>query len=142
MNTFAARIGSQVGRRSRTNSIGTRQVRDSTDSSASRESGASLASAKAVRGEGSLAKSSDVSGSLKTNHDYDSGARPPTPQSGPSSPQLLNTDPDADIEGSREPSKDTIAGDMPAEAKQQVPGERIKGDELFKVTQVYNISRP
>ena len=44
-NTFS-RAGSSTGRRSRTNSILTRERRDHTDSSVSRESGASLASAK------------------------------------------------------------------------------------------------
>ena len=44
-NTFS-RAGSSTGRRSRTNSILTRERRDHTDSSFSRESGASLASAK------------------------------------------------------------------------------------------------
>ena len=44
-NTFS-RAGSSTGRRSRTNSILTRERRDNTDSSVSRESGASLASAK------------------------------------------------------------------------------------------------
>jgi len=44
-NTFS-RAGSSTGRRSRTNSILTRERRDNTDSSVSRESGASLTSAK------------------------------------------------------------------------------------------------
>ena len=44
-NTFS-RAGSSTGRRSRTNSILTRERRDHTDSSVSRESGASLLSAK------------------------------------------------------------------------------------------------
>jgi serine/arginine repetitive matrix protein 2 len=49
-NTFT-RTGSQSGRRSRTNSVGTRQLRDNTDSSVSRESGASLTSAKTDKGD-------------------------------------------------------------------------------------------
>jgi serine/arginine repetitive matrix protein 2 len=44
-NTFS-RAGSSTGRRSRTNSILTRERRDQTDSNVSRESGASLTSAK------------------------------------------------------------------------------------------------
>ncbi|PPQ79950.1 hypothetical protein CVT25_003022 [Psilocybe cyanescens] len=49
-STFS-RAGSSTGRRSRTNSIVTRERRDHTDSSISRESGASLISAKTDKGE-------------------------------------------------------------------------------------------
>ncbi|KAF8897035.1 hypothetical protein CPB84DRAFT_1781377 [Gymnopilus junonius] len=49
--TFS-RAGSSTGRRSRTNSIATRERRDNTDSSVSRESGASLISAKTDKGDG------------------------------------------------------------------------------------------
>ncbi|KDR75813.1 hypothetical protein GALMADRAFT_68561 [Galerina marginata CBS 339.88] len=49
-STFS-RAGSSTGRRSRTNSIVTRERRDHTDSSVSRESGASLMSAKTDKGE-------------------------------------------------------------------------------------------
>ncbi|CAA7259127.1 unnamed protein product [Cyclocybe aegerita] len=49
-NTFT-RAGSNSGRRSRTNSIVTRERRDHTDSSVSRESGVSLTSSKTDKGE-------------------------------------------------------------------------------------------
>ncbi|RDB25415.1 hypothetical protein Hypma_007842 [Hypsizygus marmoreus] len=49
-NTFS-RAGSSSGRRSRSNSIITRERRDHTDSSISRESGASLTSAKTDKGD-------------------------------------------------------------------------------------------
>lgn len=49
-NMFS-RAGSSTGRRSRTNSIVTRERRDNTDSSISRESGASLTSAKTDKGD-------------------------------------------------------------------------------------------
>lgn len=49
-NMFS-RAGSSTGRRSRTNSIVTRERRDHTDSSISRESGASLTSAKTDKGD-------------------------------------------------------------------------------------------
>lgn len=49
-----ARSGSSTGRRSRTNSIGGRERRDYTDSSVSRESGASLHSGRMEKSDGSI----------------------------------------------------------------------------------------
>ncbi|KAF8161167.1 hypothetical protein B0H34DRAFT_795996 [Crassisporium funariophilum] len=51
MKSTFSRAGSSTGRRSRTNSILTRERRDHTDSSVSRESGASLTSSKTDKGE-------------------------------------------------------------------------------------------
>jgi hypothetical protein len=49
----------------------------------------------------------------------------------------------ANVEGSQEQSKkDTVTEDVSVEAKQKILGERIKGDELFKVTEVCNVSMP
>ncbi|KAF9566693.1 hypothetical protein CPC08DRAFT_681970 [Agrocybe pediades] len=55
--TFS-RAGSSTGRRSRTNSIVNRERRDNTDSSISRESGASLMSSKTDKGESAQAPTS------------------------------------------------------------------------------------
>ncbi|KAF5321525.1 hypothetical protein D9619_001877 [Psilocybe cf. subviscida] len=53
MNTFS-RAGSSAGRRSRTNSIVARERRDNTDSSVSRESGASLTSSRTDKGDSQI----------------------------------------------------------------------------------------
>ncbi|KIK99321.1 hypothetical protein PAXRUDRAFT_547649 [Paxillus rubicundulus Ve08.2h10] len=77
------RSGSGSGRRSRTNSIATRERRQNTDSSISRESGASLASPKADKNElGSAYPQQPVMQSSSASTSMQSLALPTPPRSG------------------------------------------------------------
>ena len=96
-NTFS-RAGSSTGRRSLTNSILTRERRDNTDSSVSRESGASLTSAKTDKGD-SLPSPVQVQA-------------PPLMQSPSASASILSLAPHAPPRGSVSPIPPASSADM------------------------------
>ena len=96
-NTFS-RAGSSTGRRSRTNSILTRERRDHTDSSVSRESGASLASAKTD-------KADSVPSPVQVQ-------APPLMQSPSASASILSLAPHAPPRGSVSPIPPASPADM------------------------------
>ena len=95
-NTF--RAGSSTGRRSRTNSILTRERRDQTDSSVSRESGASLTSAKTDKAD---------SGPSPVQ-----AQAPPLMQSPSASASILSLAPHAPPRGSVSPIPPASSADM------------------------------
>ena len=96
-NTFS-RAGSSTGRRSRTNSILTRERRDQTDSSVSRESGASLTSAKTD-------KADSVPSPVQVQ-------APPLMQSPSASASILSLAPHAPPRGSVSPIPPASSADM------------------------------
>jgi serine/arginine repetitive matrix protein 2 len=96
-NTFS-RAGSNTGRRSRTNSILTRERRDQTDSSVSRESGASLTSAKTD-------KADSVPSPVQVQ-------APPLMQSPSASASILSLAPHAPPRGSVSPIPPASSADM------------------------------
>ena len=96
-NTFS-RAGSNTGRRSRTNSILTRERRDQTDSSVSRESGASLTSAKTD-------KADSVPSPVQIQ-------APPLMQSPSASASILSLAPHAPPRGSVSPIPPASSADM------------------------------
>jgi serine/arginine repetitive matrix protein 2 len=96
-NTFS-RAGSSTGRRSRTNSILTRERRDQTDSSVSRESGASLTNAKTD-------KADSVPSPVQVQ-------APPLMQSPSASASILSLAPHAPPRGSVSPIPPASSADM------------------------------
>ena len=96
-NTFS-RAGSSTGRRSRTNSILTRERRDQIDSSVSRESGASLTSAKTD-------KADSVPSPVQVQ-------APPLMQSPSASASILSLAPHAPPRGSVSPIPPASSADM------------------------------